>query len=135
MQQERIAPRYSVGVRIARIVLKTIAFILLFILLIFSLLFTPPVQRFLSSKVQNYLQTKLQTRVLIGRITFGLAGDVGLHNIYIEDKARDTLVSGGSIRARINFLKLLSNEVRIKDLELENVTLACPMAIRFSYPT
>src|SRR6516165_1901760 len=106
MQNERIAPKYSVGVKIARIVLKTIAFILLFIVLIFGLLFTPPVQNILTTKVQHYLQNKLQTKVLIGRISFGLSGKIGLHNIYIEDKSKDTLVSGGAIRAHINFFKL-----------------------------
>lgn len=122
MQNERIAPKYSVGVKIARIVLKTIAFILLFIVLVFGLLFTPPVQNVLTTKVQHYLQNKLQTKVLIGRISFGLSGRIGLHNVYIEDKSKDTLVSGGSIRAHINFLKLFSNEVRIKDIELDDVT-------------
>jgi uncharacterized protein involved in outer membrane biogenesis len=38
------------------------------------------------------------------------------------DKTNDTLVSGGSIRAHLNYLKLFSNEVRVKDLELNNVT-------------
>jgi translocation and assembly module TamB len=108
--------------KIIRIVLKTIAFLLLFVLLIFILLLTPPVQRFLTVRVQHYLENKLHTKVLIGRISFGLSGKVGLNNIYIEDKSKDTLVSGGSIRAHLNFMKLFSNEVRIKDLEIENIT-------------
>src|SRR6266536_1423159 len=108
--------------KIIRIVLKTIAFLLLFVLFIFILLLTPPVQRFLTVRVQHYLENKLHTKVLIGRISFGLSGKVGLNNIYIEDKGKDTLVSGGSIRAHLNFMKLFSNEVRIKDLEIENIT-------------
>ncbi|HEY2721582.1 MAG TPA: translocation/assembly module TamB domain-containing protein, partial [Chitinophagaceae bacterium] len=122
MQEKKIAPKHSLGIRIARIVLKTIAFILLFVLLVFMLLFTPPVQKFLTGKVQNYLQNKLHTKVVIGRISFGLSGKIGLDNIYIEDQSKDTLVSGGSIRAHLNFLKLLSNEVRVKDLEMQDVT-------------
>ena len=76
-------------------------------------------QRFLTVRVQHYLENKLHTKVLIGRISFGLSGKVGLNNIYIEDKSKDTLVSGGSIRAHLNFMKLFSNEVRIKDLEMK----------------
>src|ERR1700693_2698839 len=108
MQEERIAPKYPLGIRVARVVLKTIAFILLFVLLVFILLLTPPVQRFLTVRVQHYLENKLHTKVLIGKISFGLSGKIGLHNIYIEDKSKDTLVSGGSIRAHLNFLKLFS---------------------------
>src|SRR5204862_2177545 len=106
--------------KIIRIVLRTIAFLLLFVLLIFILLLTPPVQKFLTVKVQHYLENKLHTKVLIGRISFGLSGKVGLNNVYIEDKTKDTLVSGGSIRGHLNFLKLFSNEVRVKDVEFQN---------------
>jgi hypothetical protein len=108
--------------KIARIVLKSILFIFLFIVLVFLLLLTPPVQRFLTGKVENYLTNKLKTRVEIGSISFGLSGRINLENVYIEDRTKDTLVSGGSIKAHINFLKLLSNEVEVKDLELQNIT-------------
>ena len=120
MQQKRTATKLPA--RIFRIVLKTIAFLLLFVILVFILLLTPPAQRFLTTKVQHYLETKLHTKVLIGRISFGLSGKIGLNNIFIADKTSDTLVSGGSIRARLNYLKLFSNEVRVKDLEMENIT-------------
>ena len=120
MQQKRTATKLPA--RIFRIVLKTIAFVLLFVILVFILLLTPPAQRFLTTKVQHYLETKLHTKVLIGRISFGLSGKIGLNNIFIADKTSDTLVSGGSIRARLNYLKLFSNEVRVKDLEMENIT-------------
>ena len=108
--------------RITRIVLKTVLFILLFVVLIFILLLTPPVQRFLTIKVQHYLGNKLHTKILIGRISFGLSGKVGLENVYLEDKTRDTLLYGGSIRGHLNFVKLFSNEIRVKDLEFQNIT-------------
>ena len=102
--------------------MKTILFIFLFVVVVFLLILTPPVQRFLTAKAETYLSNKLKTRVEIGSISFGLSGKVGLENVYIEDRTKDTLVSGGSIRAHINFLKLLSNEVEVKDLELQNIT-------------
>src|SRR5215471_3967511 len=120
MQKEN-KPRKT-SVKIARIVLRTVLFILLFVVFIFVLLLTPPIQKFLTVKVRHYLENKLQTKVLIGRISFGLSGKVGLNNVYIEDKTKDTLLSGGSIRAHLNFLKLFSNEVRVKDLEFQNIT-------------
>jgi hypothetical protein len=108
--------------KIARIILKIILFLFLFIIVIFLLVLTPPVQRFMTSKAENYLQNKLKTKVDIGSISFGLSGKVNLQDVYIEDKTKDTLISGGSIKSHINFLKLFSNEVQIKDIELQNIT-------------
>jgi hypothetical protein len=108
--------------KIARIILKIILFLFLFIIVIFLLVLTPPVQRFMTSKAENYLQNKLKTKVNIGSISFGLSGKVNLQDVYIEDKTKDTLISGGSIKSHINFLKLFSNEVQIKDIELQNIT-------------
>jgi hypothetical protein len=92
MQKERTVTKLPA--RIFRIVLKTIAFLLLFVILVFILLLTPPAQRFLTARVQHYLENKLHTKVLIGRISFGLSGKIGLNNIFIADKTSDTLVSG-----------------------------------------
>lgn len=108
--------------KIARIVLKTVLFIFLFVVLLFILVFTPPVQHFITGKVQSYLQDKLKTKVVIGSISFGLSGKINLENVFIEDKTKDTLVSGGTIKAHLNYLKLFSNEVEVKDIELQNIT-------------
>src|SRR5215213_1392712 len=107
--------------KIARIVLKSVLFIFLFIVFVFLILLTPPAQRFLTGKVENYLQKKLKTRVEIGSISFGLSGNVNLEDVYIEDRTKDTLFSGGDIKAHINFMKIFSNEIEIKDLELQNL--------------
>ncbi|HEU4472277.1 MAG TPA: translocation/assembly module TamB domain-containing protein, partial [Flavisolibacter sp.] len=104
------------------ILLKTVLFLFLFVVLLFLLILTPPVQRFLTGKVETYLQNKLKTEVEIGSISFGLSGNINLENVYIEDRTKDTLVSGGVIKAHLNFLKLFSNEVQVKDLELRNIT-------------
>jgi hypothetical protein len=108
--------------KIARIVLKSILFLFLFIVFVFLILLTPPAQRFLTGKVENYLQKKLKTRVEIESISFGLSGNINLQNVYIEDRTKDTLVSGGTIKAHLNYLRLFSNEVQVKDLELQNIT-------------
>src|SRR5687767_5449968 len=104
--------------KIARILLKVILFILLFVILLFLLLLTPPVQRFATTQVENYLQKKLKTEVEIGRISIGLPRNVTLKDIYMEDQTKDTLISGGTIKADIALLKLLSGEVIVKDIQL-----------------
>src|SRR5689334_378197 len=121
MQKKGIASK-RYGARVARVVLKTILFLFLFVVLIFILLLTPPAQRFLTAKVQHYLENKLHTKVLIGRISFGLSGKINLKNVYIEDQSKDTLLYGGTIRGHINYAKLFSNEVKINDLEFKDIT-------------
>lgn len=112
----------NIAQKIAKVILKTILFLFLFIVFVFIMVFTPPVQHFLTRKVQTYLQDKLKTKVVIGSISFGMSGKINLKNVFIEDKTKDTLVSGGSIKAHLNFFKLFSNEVEVKDLELQNIT-------------
>src|SRR5688572_25565136 len=108
--------------KIARILLKTILILFLFLCFVFILVLTPPVQRFLTTKVEGYLENKLKTRVEIGGISFGLSGNINLKDVYLEDRNKDTLLSGGLVKAHLNFMRLFSNEVEIKDLELQNIT-------------
>ncbi|HVG40122.1 MAG TPA: translocation/assembly module TamB domain-containing protein, partial [Chitinophagaceae bacterium] len=108
--------------KIAGIILKVVLFIVLFVVLVFVLLLTPPVQRFATAKVENFLESKLKTNVEIGSISIGLPRKVVLENIYIEDQTKDTLVYGGSIKANIALLKLMSSNVEVKDLQLTDIT-------------
>src|SRR5438309_6789769 len=106
----------------ARVLLKIILFLFLFVILLLLLLLTPPVQRFAASKAKNYLEKKLRTKVQIGGVSIGLPNRVALNNIYIEDKTKDTLVYGGSIKTDIALLKLLSGQVIVKEVRLADIT-------------
>jgi hypothetical protein len=108
--------------RAARILLKVVLFLLLFIVVVFLLILTPPVQRFATNKVEAFLQNKLKTEVEIGSIRIGLPRLVHLQNVYIEDRTKDTLLSGGSIKANIDLFALLSNKVAVKDIQLTDIT-------------
>jgi hypothetical protein len=108
--------------RAARILLKVVLFLVLFVVLVFLLILTPPVQRFATNKVENFLEKKLQTKVEVGRIAIGLPRKVWLEHIYIEDRTKDTLLSGGAIKVDITLLKLLSNEIEINNLEIKDIT-------------
>ncbi|HYH14047.1 MAG TPA: AsmA family protein, partial [Flavisolibacter sp.] len=108
--------------RAARILMKIILFLLLFIVVVFLLILTPPVQRFATNKVETFLQNKLKTEVEIGSIRIGLPRLVHLQNVYIEDRTKDTLLSGGSIKVNIDLFALLSNKVQVKDIQLTDIT-------------
>lgn len=120
MQTEKAPKHYAQ--RIAKILLKVVLFIILFIVIVFLLILTPPVQKFLTGKAENFLENKLKTKVEIGGISIGLPRRVSLNNIYVEDRTKDTLLYGGSIKADIALLKLLSSEVEVKDLKLTDIT-------------
>jgi len=114
--------RYSVPQKIVRIFLKTIIGILALFILIILLIQTPPVQNFARKKIQNFLSSKLQTRVEIGHLYIGFPKKIILKNIYLEDRQKDTLLSGGKVKVDIDLFKLFSNEIVINELNLESIT-------------
>ena len=113
----------KIWVKPARIVAKTVLFVILFLLVILLLLQTGPVQSILRVKAVAYLEKKLQTKVEVGRVYIGLPKNIILENIYIEDRQKDTLLSGGKIEANLDLLRLIfNNEIDIKSIALENIT-------------
>lgn len=108
--------------RIARVLLKSVLFLLLFVVVVALLLLLPPVQRYASHKAASYLSGKLHTRVEIGSIRIGLPRLVTIENLYMEDRTHDTLIAGGRVHANIDLFRLFSNEIAIKDVQLENIT-------------
>src|SRR5688572_3329142 len=113
----------NIWVKPARIAAKTILFIILFFLVIFLLIQTGPVQNLLRVKAVAYLEKKLQTKVEIGKVYVSLPKNIVLENIYIEDRQKDTLLSGGKIEANLDLIDLIfNNELDIRSIALENIT-------------
>jgi translocation and assembly module TamB len=108
--------------RVLRLFAKVIIAILLLIVLIFILIQTPPVQNFARKKIEGYLEGKLQTRVDIGKLYIGFPNSVSLQNVYIEDRQKDTLLSGGRLAVDISLFKLIGGELEINEIHLENIT-------------
>jgi len=108
--------------RVGRIFLKILIGIFALFIIIILLIQTPPVQNFARKKIVAFLENKLQTRVAIGRINIGIPNKVLLENIYVEDRQKDTLLSGGRISANINMFKLINSELEITELEIDEVT-------------
>lgn len=109
--------------RLFRITVKIIfVLILLFILLIF-LIQTSFVQNFARKKIQTYLQGKLHTRVEVGSLYIGLPKKIILKNIYLEDQHKDTLLYGGNIDIDISMLRLLKSELKVNEVNLDDVTV------------
>jgi len=113
----------NIWVKPARIVAKTILFIILFLLIILLLIQTGPVQNILRVNAVAYLQKKLKTKVEVGKVYVGLPKNIILENVYIEDRQKDTLLSGGKIEANLDLFKLIfQNQMDIRSIALDNIT-------------
>ncbi len=113
----------KIWVKPARIVAKTILFVILFLLVILLLIQTAPVQNILRIKAVAYLQKKLKTKVEVGRVYVGLPKNIILENVYIEDRQKDTLLSGGKIEANLDLVKLIfQNQLEVRSIALDNIT-------------
>ncbi len=121
---EQAPKKKSIGKRILRIVLKTVMWIFLLIVVVFLLILTPPVQKFITGKATNYLENKLHTRVEIGRLFITLSGKIAIDDIYLEDQSKDTLIAAGKIRVNMSFRKLLfgDKKLQINSVLLEDAT-------------
>jgi TamB, inner membrane protein subunit of TAM complex len=109
--------------RIFRIFVLIFLILLGIVLLILILIQTGPVQNYGRSKIEAYLENKLHTKVRIGNLYIGFPSRIILKNIYLEDRHKDTLLFGGKIEADISMFKLLSKELRLNNLELDNITM------------
>jgi len=96
--------------------------IILLVILAVILIQTRPVQNYARTKIVSYLEKKLKTKVQIGQIDVNFPHSILLQNVYIEDQRKDTLLSGGEIRADIDMFRLLKNEVKIGEMEFNGIT-------------
>jgi hypothetical protein len=116
-------PKRSLFRRLVRIFLRTLLTILVILLIVFFLIQTPFIQNIIRGKAENYLSRKLKTRVRIGDLYVGFFRSVTLKNVYIEDRQKDTLLSAGLIDVNIRMWGLLHNELDIRQVQLENITV------------
>ncbi|MBN8859231.1 MAG: translocation/assembly module TamB [Sphingobacteriales bacterium] len=106
-----------------RIILRSVIFLVLFFLLLAGLILLPPVQGFISQKAVAYLEKKLGTKVALGKLYIGLPKTVVLENVYIEDKQKDTLLFGGSLKVDVGIFDLiLGKGININSIKLDNIT-------------
>lgn len=122
MQENQTVKKRSVGRRVLRIAYRTVLIIILVVALVALSILTPPVQNFIRGKAVTWLTQKLHTRVAIGRIYIGFPKKVVIENVYVEDKAHDTLLAGGKLQVDISMLKLLHSEVEVSQVSLSDLT-------------
>ena len=119
MQKDKVK---KVALKLTKILLWIIGSVIgLFLLLVIALQI-PMVQNFAKDQAISFLQTKINTKVSLGRIEIGLPKNIILEEVYFEDQQKDTLLYGKKIVANISLFKLLSNELEINSVNLNGIT-------------
>jgi hypothetical protein len=105
-----------------KVLLWIIGSIIGLFLLVVILVQVPWIQNKIKDKAVTYLEGKIHTKVVIGRIEIGLPKKVILENFYFEDQHKDTLLAGEKLAIDISLFKLISNEVEINSVDLKGIT-------------
>lgn len=105
-----------------RILLWCVASIIALLLLIIVLIQVPSIQNYAKDKAITYLQGKIKTKVSLDHISIKFPKDVVLEGFYFEDQKEDTLLAGKRLEVDVDLFKLVSSELEINSVSLENVT-------------
>lgn len=90
------------------------------LLLLAILIQVPAVQNFAKDKAVSYLQEKIKTKISIDRIAVNFPKEIVLEGFYFEDQKKDTLLSGKRLEADIDLFQLLSSELEVNSVSLQN---------------
>lgn len=77
------------------------------------------------NKLQSFLQEKWKTEIVIRNVDYRLPNWIALEGVTILDSKSDTLVTGGRLYVGIKLLKLLSNNVDVTAVILDDISLNC----------
>ncbi|MEO6219056.1 MAG: translocation/assembly module TamB domain-containing protein [Ginsengibacter sp.] len=112
----------SILAKTGRVVAWILGSLILIIILILILVQVPAVQNFARKKIVSYLEDKLHTKVEIGKLNIDFPTALSLQKIYIEDQSKDTLLYGGEVKVDISMLRLISSDIEIQEISLNNIT-------------
>jgi translocation and assembly module TamB len=82
----------------------------------------PQVQNYIAQKAISPISEKTHTRIELGSVTISLPNSVVLKHLFIEDRARDTLLSVGEVKVDVNLFGLLSRTIRISNVRIDSLT-------------
>jgi hypothetical protein len=82
----------------------------------------PVVQHYVVQKASSLISEKTQSRIEVGSVNIFFTHSVILHNIFIESRRGDTLLSLQTLAVDVNLLKLLSHELQLKNVRIDSLT-------------
>lgn len=124
-KQKAPEPRKSLPFRVAAKLwrfFKRLTKILLFlVVLIYALLWFPPVQTKLGHVAADFLSDAWDTEVRIEKLEIWPLTDFVFHDVFIRDHDNDTLIFAGRVEAQdYNLFSLLQKEIKIGNFVIED---------------
>ena len=92
--------------------------IILFLVLLLMQVQTGSIQRLVSKAIVSELSSKLHTKVTIGKIEYRLFNDIAIHDLYVEDQQKDTLLFVKRTDAHFKFWKFFQGKIIFTSIEL-----------------
>jgi hypothetical protein len=99
-----------------------LSFVLLF-LIVAIIIQIPAVQTRIVHYATSMVSDKTHTKVELKRISISFPKSVVVEGLYLEDLRRDTLVYAGKATVNVSLFALLSNQIDISSLGLEDATV------------
>lgn len=103
--------------------LRIIVGIVLLFILLWGLLQFTAVQNWVTKRVTNTLEKRLQTHVQIDHVKLKFFSDATLHGIYLEDQEGDTLLYAGEMDIDISLFQLFKKRVHFKSISLFDASI------------
>ncbi|MES2575462.1 MAG: translocation/assembly module TamB domain-containing protein [Bacteroidota bacterium] len=105
-----------------RVLVWCVVSIIALLLLLVILIRIPAIQNFAKDKAITYLHNKIKTPVSLDRILINFPKEVVLEGFYFEDQKKNILLSGKRLEVDVDLFRLISSELQINSLSLQNVT-------------
>lgn len=67
------------------------------------------------------LSSRLQSKVTVGSIDYGLFDVISINDLYVEDLNRDTLLHVGKTNAHFSFWKLFRGKIKVTSVEFDHL--------------
>nr|WP_315246820.1 translocation/assembly module TamB domain-containing protein [uncultured Flavobacterium sp.] len=104
-----------------RILLWCVGSVIALLLLLIILIQIPSVQNYAKDKAITFLHKKIKTKVSLDKIAIKFPKEVVLEGFYFEDQKNNILLAGKRLEADVDLVKLISSELEINSVSLENV--------------
>ncbi|MDR1006210.1 MAG: translocation/assembly module TamB [Bacteroidales bacterium] len=107
--------------KFVRILSKTLLTLVVFIYLLTALLNTSLFQTVVANVASEFFSQQWKTKMRISALSIDIFRGVKIHDIYLEDQHKDTILAANSIRVAFDFFPL-NNGLNVSSVSLKDVT-------------
>ncbi len=116
-----MSKKYSIK-RLKNITLKTIKYVVIFLLLLVFILSLPVTQTKIGKYATDYVNENFGTNIVVKKIDLSWLGSVNLKGIEIRDHHKDTLIFVDNLKTSLNNVKkIVDNKVNLGEASLSGV--------------